>query len=101
MPTKPERFKPTWLGQGRKPYENSRTARQRITGRKLQERNKRIKERDRYICQCCGRVTEDGEVDHRIPLSQGGTEDDANLQWLCRTPCHEDKSRREKAGGIR
>lgn len=58
----------------------------------------RIKARDGYVCQQCGRVTVDGEVDHRIPLAKGGTDDDANLQWLCREPCHRDKTIREQGG---
>lgn len=95
MPTKPPTHRPSWTGAPRKPYANSRTAKQRLTGRALQARNLRIKQRDKYTCQACGRVTEDGEVDHRISLASGGGEDDLNLQWLCRTPCHADKTARE------
>lgn len=55
-----------------------------------------VKLRDRYTCQVCGRVTDQGEVDHVIPLSKGGTDSLANLAWLCATPCHADKSARER-----
>lgn len=67
------------------PYANSRTAAKRVTGRALQVRNDRIKLRDKYVCQGCGLITSARflQVDHRIPLSQGGTEDDDNLQSLC------------------
>lgn len=58
-----------------------------------------IKERDLYTCQKCGRVTQEGDVDHRIPLARGGTDDQSNLQYLCRSPCHADKTAREM--GIR
>lgn len=46
----------------------------------------------------------DNEVDHRVPLEQGGTNDDDNLQTLCGGPdgCHTRKSKEEaknRAGG--
>lgn len=55
----------------------------------------RIKLRDGYTCQMCQRITATGEVDHKVPLSKGGTDDDANLQYLCKTPCHATKSAKE------
>lgn len=67
----------------------------------------RIKLRDQYTCQLCGRVTDEGEVDHKIPLhpmrpgDPVGTDDDANLQWLCREPCHAEKTIRERGGTVR
>lgn len=85
----------------KKAFENSTTAAKRVTGRALQARNARIQTRDGYRCQVCGAVITDGEVDHRIPLAEGGTEDDANLQWLCRTPCHAEKSRQEATRGCK
>lgn len=36
------------------------------------------------------------ECDHITPHTQGGTDDLANLQWLC-TPCHRRKTGREAA----
>ena len=83
------------VGSKPKPFANSRTAYKRITGRALQARNDRIKLRDGYRCRVCGRVTDDGQVDHVVNLAEGGTEDDGNLQWLCRFSCHAEKSRRE------
>lgn len=47
--------------------------------RKIRER---IVLRDGGICQMCG--MEGDSVDHIIPRSQGGTDDDFNLQLLCR-----------------
>lgn len=58
----------------------------------------RIKLRDLYTCQACKAVTTEGEVDHIIPLAKGGTDDDNNLQYLCATPCHRDKTIREQGG---
>lgn len=57
-----------------------------------------IKVRDKYTCQQCGRVTVEGDVDHRVPRSRGGSDDPSNLQWLCRVPCHAEKSKREAKG---
>src|SRR5687768_4467865 len=95
MATKPNTFRSSWAGAQRKPFADSRTAKHRLVGRALQARNLRIKERDKYTCKACGRVTEDGEVDHRVSLARGGSEDDSNCQWLCRMPCHADKTARE------
>ena len=52
---------------------------------KLREK---IKERDGYTCQICGLSNKDEpnlllEIDHIIPLSQGGMTTEGNLQILC------------------
>jgi hypothetical protein len=53
----------------------------------------RILNRDNFTCQYCGRraphVTL--EVDHIVPQSKGGTDDDANLTTAC-TACNGGKS---------
>ncbi len=36
------------------------------------------------------------DLDHIVPMTQGGTEDRSNLQGLCRQ-CHALKTRRESA----
>lgn len=65
----------------------------------------RIKRRDGYRCQelidgkPCGSSI-DIEVDHDIPLEQGGTNDDDNLLTRCRR-CHLRKhGKRARAGGV-
>jgi 5-methylcytosine-specific restriction protein A len=56
-----------------------------------------VKVRDKYTCQACGRLTLEGECDHVIPECKGGKSEMGNLQWLCKKPCHADKSAREAA----
>lgn len=72
------------------------TAHMRLRGRALQARNARIALRDVYTCQICGCVVDHGEVDHRVPLAEGGSDDAMNLQWLC-VECHRAKTDRENA----
>jgi len=46
-----------------------------------------ILKRDNYACQMCGATATDGaklEVDHIIPVSKGGQNNEENLQVLCR-----------------
>ena len=60
-------------------------------------RRERILVRDAFVCRSCGRVVSGHEanVDHIVPLEDGGTDADANLQTLCRA-CHGRKTRREQ-----
>lgn len=64
-------------------------------GRPWRRTVERIKVRDKYTCQVCGRITQEGDVDHKVPLSKGGADLDHNLQYICRIPCHRDKTLRE------
>lgn len=61
------------------------------------------KQRLPYRCAQCGAepVTGRGglELDHVVPVAEGGTDGLDNLQWLCPS-CHAEKSRREAARGI-
>lgn len=67
----------------------------------LQKRNT-ILERNGYTCQLCGAGAGDPDplypgrkvrlhIDHILPQSQGGTDDDDNLRVLCST-CNQSKS---------
>lgn len=71
---------------------------ERLRGSAGMAQRTRIAERDRYRCVKCGDPWVRGRdhVDHRVPLEQGGTDDDENLQCLCE-PCHKKKSKREAA----
>jgi 5-methylcytosine-specific restriction endonuclease McrA len=46
-------------------------------------------------CKRAGWVTAATEVDHEVPLSKGGNNDDANLQGLCHD-CHAAKTKTEQ-----
>lgn len=80
-------------GRGGRPWERTREA---------------IFSRDDYLCQEHLRRGEYvvvslhgdhvGHCDHIVPLEEGGTDDDDNLQTLC-GDCHTDKTSKEAARG--
>lgn len=55
----------------------------------------KILKRDRYTCKYCGARAPDVEleVDHKIPVSRGGTDDESNLITSC-LDCNRGKSNR-------
>ena len=68
-------------------------------GRPWRRLRAQILERDGHLCQCdgCkaqGRLLIAHEVDHIVPLSQGGTDDPGNLRAINRE-CHKAKTARE------
>lgn len=65
----------------------------RVRGRKGVERRARWLSANPLCehCKAAGRVTAAEEVDHVIPLSQGGADDESNLASLC-VPCHRAKT---------
>jgi len=74
-----------------------------MTGARLQANNARLKQLAGYQCALCGKLTVVLQIDHTIPLSQGGRDDDSNRQVLCSGPnsCHERKTLQEAAEGKR
>lgn len=55
--------------------------------------------REEPLCRLCtakGLVAATTEVDHIVPLSRGGGNQRSNMQGLC-TPCHDEKSKAERA----
>ncbi|WP_346346978.1 HNH endonuclease signature motif containing protein [Burkholderia cenocepacia] len=63
----------------------------RLRGEAGVKQRRRIRVRDKYICQRCGIAVRTGEVDHIVSLEDGGTNDDANMQLLC-IDCHKKKT---------
>lgn len=78
------------------------TRKQRGYGPEWDKRRERVMRRDAGICQPClrhGLVHNGHAVDHRIPREFGGTEDDSNLQVICKT-VHQAKTDSEKHGRL-
>lgn len=57
---------------------------------------RRILERDRGICYVCHQPGAD-QVDHVIPVTEGGTSSDDNLAAIHDRPCHKNKTSAEAA----
>lgn len=74
----------------------------RITGRRLQARRADLFRRKPMceMCEATGRVTVATIRDHRIPLAEGGADDETNEQSLCED-CHAIKTKAESARGVR
>jgi 5-methylcytosine-specific restriction endonuclease McrA len=56
----------------------------------MSPRRERIYERDGYRCVECG-TDENLTLDHRIPKSRGGSNEDSNLQTMC-AACNQAKA---------
>lgn len=84
------------------------TPTKRITGRRLQAMRKALFQRNPLcvMCQELGIVKVATQRDHRIPLAEGGPDDETNEQGLC-DECHEGKSlaealrARRRAGAVK
>lgn len=75
------------------------TAAERGYGAEWQRLRKRILKRDNWLCRSCrevGIVKSATNVDHITPRAEGGTEDENNLQSLCKD-CHDMKTLSESA----
>lgn len=74
--------------------------RRRLSGSARVGMKRKIYKRDGGHCCMCQRVVDlcDSQLDHRIALQFGGSNDETNLWTLC-TECHDGKSAREAATG--
>lgn len=68
----------------------------RMRGRRaVVQRQRRL--RNEPLCRHClakGHITPATVPDHIVPLSKGGSDDEANIQCLC-DPCHEAKTAKD------
>lgn len=83
----------------RKPWQRSPNQKdRRKRGRAGVEERQRILMEEPLCRECskAGRVASATEVDHIVPLSEGGSDDRSNKQALC-GPCHSAKSAAERA----
>jgi 5-methylcytosine-specific restriction endonuclease McrA len=53
------------------------------TTRVKQSKRKEIKQRDDYTCYLCGTRSDQLTIDHVIPSSRGGSNEDSNLKSCC------------------
>jgi 5-methylcytosine-specific restriction endonuclease McrA len=78
-----------------KPWATStRKERLTVSGGAEQTRRKRILARDMGICHVCDQRGAD-QVDHVVPLAEGGADEEWNLASIHAEPCHRDKTRAE------
>ena len=72
----------------------------RVTGRALQRERARLFNRDPPCVKCkeAGHVTLATQRDHKVPLAEGGTDTDDNVQGLC-DACHREKTLAEALRG--
>lgn len=85
--------------QERSNWSTQKTSTERGYGWTWQKIRKLVMLRDGGLCQSClanGIIKEAQEVDHILPKAQGGTDEEHNLQALCK-PCHQDKTALESA----
>ncbi|KWN77398.1 HNH endonuclease [Burkholderia stagnalis] len=74
---------------------------QRGYGTRWDKLRKTILKRDNGMCQPCkraGRLRAASMVDHKVNKASGGTDDESNLEAICRA-CHQLKTGRESHGG--
>lgn len=77
-----------------KPWGTSTRRTRTISGSKQQARAARIMRQHDRTCHICGKPMAD-EVDHVIPLAEGGADDDSNLRPIHSVPCHAEKTQAE------
>lgn len=68
----------------------------RIRGSAWMRMRRETMETGGYECVDCGRISTRHEVDHDIPLEQGGSNDTSNLKLRC-VECHQAKTKAENS----
>ncbi len=69
-----------------------------LSGSRQQKRARHILEQYETVCHVCGHHGSD-EVDHVIPLAEGGVDDESNLRPIHSEPCHREKTAEEARRG--
>lgn len=80
----------------KRPDESTRAAyRQGYRDPKYHREKQAAKTRAKGACERCGHPSDRLQVDHIVPLRDGGRNERGNLQVLC-VPCHEVKTRGDR-----
>jgi 5-methylcytosine-specific restriction enzyme A len=82
------------------PWERREPPPDRVRGRELQRRRRIVFDREPrcVVCLAAGHARAATELDHIVPLAEGGADDYTNLQGLCHD-CHERKTAAEAERG--
>ena len=83
----------------RKPWEGSTRPERTVSGWEQQRRARRVLYAHDTVCHICGHIGAT-EVDHVVPLAEGGADDESNLR-PAHAGCHRAKTGREAARGRR
>lgn len=85
----------------RRPWEGSTRRERTISGSRQQARARAVMSMHQGICHVCARPGSD-QVDHVIPLAEGGADTMENLRPIHAQPCHRDKTAAEarRARGV-
>jgi 5-methylcytosine-specific restriction protein A len=68
---------------------------ERIRGERWMKIRRAVLLAGQFTCVDCGLVHRTNEIDHDVPLEQGGSHDEANLKIRCKE-CHAAKTTREQ-----
>ena len=66
----------------------------RIRGDKWMNIRRAVLVEGNFTCVDCGLVSMSNQIDHQVPLEQGGSNDKSNLRIRC-IACHAEKTKRE------
>jgi 5-methylcytosine-specific restriction enzyme A len=103
MPMKPRRHGQVEQRQRAAEYDKQRgsSSRRGYASKDWEAARQRVFLRDLFTCQDCGRmvgiVPGDAHCDHKLPRARGGSDEDSNLQTLCKW-CHSRKTAKEDGG---
>lgn len=81
-------------------WEGSTRREKAIAGSRLQRRNRHVMVKYQTVCHVCGKHGAD-QVDHVVPLAEGGADTLENLRPIHAKPCHQDKTQAEAQRGQR
>jgi 5-methylcytosine-specific restriction endonuclease McrA len=74
-----------------RPWAGSKRSTRTLSGSAQQRRAARVMREHERTCHVCGKPMAD-EVDHVVPLAEGGADDETNLRPIHSIPCHQAKT---------